>query len=321
MEIKIIRYNAAHKKLWNNFVTKHEFPFLFYRDFIEYHGDKFEDHSLLLFIKEKLAVIFPAHQYKDSIYSHNGLSFGGFLPDAALGNASIFNLYKNLLFYYKQAGFSYCFYKKMPLFYTKKLAQHDDFFLFKSNASLESREMNLVIPLQNQPKLQARKYRSLKKSENAQLKVLESYSWEAFWQILTYNLRQRHAVSPVHSITEIQKLANVFPKNIRLFVVMKAGEIIAGTVLFINQQVIHCQYIAATEKGRNLGALDFLFYYLINNFNQFPYFSLGVSSLRKNNQVNSGLIEWKEGFGALPFSHDFYKIDFTNLHFPNQVFT
>ena len=320
MDIKIVRYNPEYKMLWNNFVDKEKSPFFFNRDFMEYHGNKFQDHSTILFYKEKPAVIFPTHQYQDSIFSHKGLSFGGFIIDSSFGSEITFRFCRSLMHYYKNAGFSSCFYKKVPLFYNNYLAQSDDFFLFQSNAKLESRETNLVIPLQESYKLQERKRRTIQKATDARLSFTESDQWENFWEVLTENLQSRHKTRPVHSISEIRNLKELFPKNIRLFTAIQNKKILAGSVLFIHPNVIHSQYIASTIEGRNDGAVDFLFKNLIEKFSNYAWFSLGVSSLREGGKVNKGLTEWKEGFGAIPFSHDYYKINLNNLDFYQQVY-
>ena len=46
----IQKYNSEFNNLWNEFVAKSKnATFLFHRDFMEYHQDRFEDYSLLVF--------------------------------------------------------------------------------------------------------------------------------------------------------------------------------------------------------------------------------------------------------------------------------
>ena len=287
---------------------------------MEYHSDKFHDHSIILYFKEKPAVIFPAHQYQNSIYSHNGLSFGGFLSNNNHGTENLFRFFRSILHYYSKESFTTLYYKKTPLIYQQHLAQSDEFFLFQANAKLENRETNLVIPLRSENKLQDRKKRAIQKSTSYGISVTESDNWDTFWEMLTENLQDRHKTRPVHTISEILKLKKQFTENIRLFMSQKNEKALAGTVLFIHPNVVHSQYIASTEMGRETGAVDFLFKNLIEKFNDYNWFSLGVSSLRLGGKVNKGLTEWKEGFGAQPFSHDNYLIDLTKIDFYNQVY-
>ncbi|HLT33915.1 MAG TPA: hypothetical protein VKZ98_09005, partial [Aquaticitalea sp.] len=44
---------------------------------MDYHQDRFEDFSLMVFKKDKLKAIFPANKTKDAVCSHQGLTYGG----------------------------------------------------------------------------------------------------------------------------------------------------------------------------------------------------------------------------------------------------
>ena len=53
--------------------------FLFQRDFMDYHSDRFMDHSLLVFKDEKLIAVLPGNQVDNTVYSHQGLTYGGLI--------------------------------------------------------------------------------------------------------------------------------------------------------------------------------------------------------------------------------------------------
>ena len=90
-------------------------------------------------------------------------------------------------------------------------------------------------------------------------------------------LAMRYGVAPVHSMAEITLLAERFPKNIRQFSVYCAGEIVAGTTIYETPQVAHAQYIASTEKGREIGALDHLFNWLLDKcYQDKDFFDFGI---------------------------------------------
>jgi hypothetical protein len=50
--------------------------FPFYRDFMEYHEERFQDYSLLIFEEDKLIAVLPANRVGDTVYSHQGLTYG-----------------------------------------------------------------------------------------------------------------------------------------------------------------------------------------------------------------------------------------------------
>ena len=71
----------------------------------------------------------------------------------------------------------------------------------------------------------------------------------------------------------------------------------------------HAQYIANSELGRSLGALDLLFQELIEVYSvDHLFFDFGISTERKGNHLNLGLINQKQGFGGRGIVHDFYEI-------------
>ena len=47
--LRVQKYNAKHKDVWDEFVLKAEVhSILFFRDFMEYHRDRFIDYSLMM---------------------------------------------------------------------------------------------------------------------------------------------------------------------------------------------------------------------------------------------------------------------------------
>jgi len=78
MQVKI--YSNFEKKIWDEFVNNAKNShFFFHRDFMEYHKDRFEDFSLMIYKNKKLVSILPANKKDDLLYSHQGLTYGGFL--------------------------------------------------------------------------------------------------------------------------------------------------------------------------------------------------------------------------------------------------
>ena len=87
------------------------------------------------------------------------------------------------------------------------------------------------------------------------------------------------------------------------------GNIVAGTVMYVTDNVAHSQYIAASEQGRDYGALDLLFSKLITDvFAAHRYFDFGISTEQGGRFLNEGLMFQKEGFGARAVVYDTYEI-------------
>jgi len=84
----------------------------------------------------------------------------------------------------------------------------------------------------------------------------------------------------------------------------------AGVVIYESDRVARTQYIAADSRGRVSGSLDLLVSTLIHQvFVDKPFVEFGTSDECNGRQINQGLIEYKEGFGARSVAHDHYRID------------
>ncbi len=56
--IRVERYEPKHKICWDEFVRQSKNGvFLFYRDYLEYHADRFNDFSLLFFQGSELIAL------------------------------------------------------------------------------------------------------------------------------------------------------------------------------------------------------------------------------------------------------------------------
>ena len=124
------------------------------------------------------------------------------------------------------------------------------------------------------------------------------------------NLQNRYGVLPVHSLDEIRLLHSHFPNNIKLYMAYKGDVPLGGSLLYITKQVVHTQYISASVEGKELGALDLLFDYLINKeYTSYLYFDFGQSTEQMGNFLNESLIFQKEGCGGRGMCYDIYEYD------------
>ena len=48
---------------------------------MDYHSDRYLDYSLLIYKKDVLISILAANRVDDQLYSHQGLTYGGFILD------------------------------------------------------------------------------------------------------------------------------------------------------------------------------------------------------------------------------------------------
>ena len=71
-------YSKQNFELRNSFIDQAKnATFLFNRNFMDYHSDRFQDFSMMIFNeKENLVALLPANRVDDIVYSHQGLTYG-----------------------------------------------------------------------------------------------------------------------------------------------------------------------------------------------------------------------------------------------------
>lgn len=292
------------------------------RRFMDYHSDRFNDCSVMLYEDNVLVGLFPANwvDTEGTIYSHQGLTYGGLLYTTAATQQQVLVMLQSVMMWYVDfLQARRMVYKAIPYIYSMCASQEDLYALFRANARLMSRGVSSVVSMQNPLQMRKLRLRGARKAIDNGLYIdrMGDEDWttlQEFWALLTKVLATYHSTAPVHSVEEMQLLMSRFPQQIKLFLVRHEREIVAGCLVFITRQVAHIQYIASGEKGREMGALDLLFRHLINErFKQMAYLDFGISTEDGGRWLNEGLIFQKEGFGARSVCYDCYEIELDRL--------
>ena len=284
----ICRYTPDKAALWDEFVGRsRQGTFLFERAYMDYHQDRFADHSLMVYRKARLFALLPANATDGVLWSHQGLTYGGLLTGPEATVEDVCDAFRSINAYLRQVGITRVVYKAMPWIYHRLPADEDLYALTNvCGAQLMARQ---IIALAHQHALS------------------ESDDLEAFWNILDNNLEHKYGARPVHSLAELQLLKKRFPTQIRLFMAYRGSEALGGTLIYETPQVVHTQYISASPEGKACGALDLLFDELLNKvYLQTPFFDFGKSSNGDGHDLNEALIFQKEGFGGRGVCYDWY---------------
>ena len=311
--LEIRQYHSDNEAQWNTFVAQSKNgTFLIDRRYMDYHAHRFADFSLMIYSeKGSLQALLPAHREGNKLFSHGGLTYGGLVMGNDMTAQKAKQVFESLNVFLKEQGISNVRYKPTPHIYHRCAAEEDLYAIVQCcHASLLFREISSVVMMdETAPRWSQLRTRGVKKAEKQGVLVSESDDYEGFWSVLSDNLMQRHGVQPVHSLEEIRLLASRFPRHIRLFVATREGEIVAGTVIYETMgRVAHSQYIAASPRGRQVGALDMLFHYLLTErYVHTPYFDFGISTEQHGEWLNENLIHQKEGFGARGVCYDTYE--------------
>ncbi len=179
--LSVQRYQPKHKVLWNSFVSKAKnATFLFYRDFMEYHQDRFDDFSLLIFKGNKIISLFPANIKDSKVYSHQGLTFGSFLLPKKVSEQDVFFIFQAVCEFYKSQGKQEIFIKQIPEIYFK-LPSHEQGFIIAQKAKLYRRDMVLAIDYSKPLAIHKTKLKHFKKAGQFNFENIESNNFKPFW--------------------------------------------------------------------------------------------------------------------------------------------
>lgn len=310
--MEIIQYDKKDKKAWDDFINKSKNgSFLFLRDYMDYHSDRFEDNSFIVNdSKRKIIALLPANKKDDTLVSHGGLTYGSFITSEKMTTTAMVDIFESFIKSLHESGFKKLIYKTIPYIYHNSPANEDRYPLFLHNAKLYRRDVLSVVFKDSRIPYQERRYRSIKKAKTNNILVKECKDYKEYWKILEWNLKTNYNLTPVHTVDEIEMLSSRFPENIRLFCSYSGDKMLGGLVIYESSRVAHNQYSANSEEGKKIGAVDVVFDYLLNNiYKDKQYFDFGISNENEGKYLNQGLIEYKESFGARTVTQDFYEIN------------
>ena len=312
--VRIEKYSSEKEDIWNRFNKESKNSlFMFDRKYMDYHSDRFKDHSLLFYDEDKLIAILPLSEHGEELKSHGGLTYGGFITDSKMKQHTMMDCFNELIKYAKENSFKKITYKCIPHIYHNQPAEEDRFALFANGAQLVTVDVSTYVNLSSPLKMpKGRKAQiSRAKREGVVIEELSSLEdFETFIELENAVLKERHEVTAVHTGSELKLLKDRLPENIHLFASMKDGNLIAGTVVYEYDQVIHTQYMAADEEARTIGALDLAVSTVIEKYkNSKKWLDFGISTEHGKIYLNEGLCSQKEGFGGRTGVYEIWELN------------
>ena len=306
---EIVRYTVDKASEWNEFVSRSKNgTFLFDRRYMDYHSDRFGDHSLMVYRRGKLYALLPANVDGDTFFSHQGLTYGGLVMNERATAAEVILIFKMLNDRLLGEGLSRVVYKPTPWIYHQQPAEEDLYAIVEVCGATLTRSISSVISREHPNPYYRIRQCGARSARQAGVTIEETTDFRPFWYILTGNLNTRYGLNPVHTVQEMELLHSRLPQHIRLFVAKMGQEVLGGTVLYITPQVVHSQYIAASPRGKQLHVLDLLFQEVIEtSLSQHAFFDFGISTEKHGTYLNEPLIYQKEGFGARAVCYDWYE--------------
>ena len=280
--IHIVRYTADKKAEWDAFVKDSKNgTFLFLRDYMEYHADRFDDYSLMYYKDDKLLSLLPANKRGEALWSHQGLTYGGFVLTNKAHIVEIGEIFDKTIHFLHEAGIKEWYYKQMPTIYHQQPSEDDSYWLWRNGAEMVECNLMSAINLYSDIHISPSRRNNSNKLKREGWKIVCDTEGlvRQFWAILSDNLRETYNSKPVHTLEEMERLKSLFPKNIICYgIVSPEGNLEGGTLIYISSQVVRTQYISATPYGKKHKALDLLLSHVVDYYKNegYRYFEVPV---------------------------------------------
>lgn len=310
---EIIRYDASMAARWDEFARmSRNGTMLHQRGYMDYHSDRFKDCSLVALHEGKLCALLPACVEGDTLWSHRGLTYGGWLVPLKHFDATVMvEVMDAACQWMTDNSIKRLVYKPVPHIYHHYPCEEDLYALFRHQAKLIETNISTTIDLTCPLPLDRGNKSGANAARKAGIQVEPSEDWEGYWRLLSSLLDERYGTRPVHTLDEMRLLHGRFPDGIRLYTAALDGEMLAGVVIYLSQPVAHCQYIGASPQGKDSKALTLLFDYLIGEakVSGYRYFDFGISNEDHGRYLNEGLVRQKSRLGGRGIVYNTFEID------------
>lgn len=287
--------------------------FLFARDYMDYHSDRFPDFSLIAFRNGRPAALLPATREGDTLSSHRGLTYGGWVVQpSGLDAEELFEMWRVFLKFCQENKIEKIEYKPLPHIYAEMPSDEDRYLLFLSRAALTRVDLSSAMEIACNPGFNTLQRRHLKHiPTDAEIKISgasDADEVKAFHVLLRECLGERHGVEPVHTCRELQSLMEKFPENIKIWSINIEGKMEAAVCAYITKTCLHCQYIATSAKGRRENLLAAVVSSLEGycGENGIRYLDFGISTEDGGRRLNVGLNRQKTSYGATGVAYERY---------------
>ncbi|MGB3590764.1 MAG: hypothetical protein WBA16_03680 [Nonlabens sp.] len=309
--LEVIYYQPEYRDVWDTFVA--QVPggtFLFDRNFMEYHSDRFCDASLMIYRKGELFCCIPASIDGNKWTSHAGLTFGGlvFAQDVSseMMQEIIISI-QHILFNNncRQINFKLPIAPYHPQISTIIQGLENSHFVPTGTFT------NVTVSVDRPVAANSKKTAGYRNGKFDGLQIKRKTNFEAFWnQLLIPQLASKHQTKPVHNLAEIQLLAQRFPNNIIQHNVYYENLLVAGVTYFLFKGIAKSQYAACNDLGRKNRAMDFVYLESMRFFKDFGYAYLDLGTVNKDDgRIDEGLYKFKTELGGKAFNQMTYALE------------
>ncbi len=312
--IQILPYQPEYKSRWDDFVQNHSRNGTIFQEqgFLAYHPEgKFEDQSLIFLEEEVIIGVFPAATAAEKkIVSHPGSSSGGLVFAQKCGLREVLIMIDALLLHYKHLGMEEIEFRLTEPLFSWPVGDELTYALWHRGFNLKTKEISTCIPFEpNYDWMDWGRKKNIfdiRKAEKEGYQVKLESSTDLAWEIVNRNLDNRYQKAPTHSKSELSTLHSFFPNRVHPWVCKNPqGEELASVIcLEANRNAIHDFYIAQDYGKVKLNLMPFVFYNILNHYQQsgYKWFNFGISS--RADWIKWGILEFKERIGGRAQTRD-----------------
>ena len=150
----IRRYQVEDSQEWDNLVEKSfNGTFLHTRRYLSYHGDRFQDVSLVIEDDDhKIGAVFPAAAdpgIPDRVMSHPGITYGGIVHAGFLQGSKMVEALQAICEIYRKESFHTLRYKSIPHIYHHVPCSDDLYALFRLGARHYRCDLSATLDLES----------------------------------------------------------------------------------------------------------------------------------------------------------------------------
>ena len=309
-DCRVVRYRDEMKEDWDSCIAQAKNgSFLFLRDYMDYHRDRFDDHSLLFVRAGRTIACLPAHRVDDVLHSHRGLTFGGLVMHEGIRLSDVAAIFRSLLDHMNSKGMRTLYYRHMPHCYSRRPAEEDLFVLSGLGARIIETKATCVVAT-GMPGLYSHEVRRVvKRFARAGLTLRRSFDFAGYMKLCEDYLWRRRGAKPVHSGEELERLAARFPDNIQLYVVERGSDIEGGVVIYRNAACARSQYVAQSPFGQEARIIPAIYDHVLNSvLSKGTMFDFGHSADPATGLLDEKLHAYKESFGARTIQLSSYEL-------------
>lgn len=238
-----LEYHSGLEPAWEGLVARaRNGHFMATRRFLDYHGNRFQDRSLVFQWDGKVVAVLALHQEATEWVSHRGLPFGGLIAAPELTAEQTMLIFREISQRMRAENISNLRYAPAPAVYQTHPFEDDIYWLHLHGARLVQMKLAARARLPELPLMQERARKYVRQAV-PQIAVEHDVPLAEFWERLMRYLQYRHEAIPIHTRAEMADLMERFPDAIKLLAIRDLdGGLVAGSLVFLTEQVIRMQY-------------------------------------------------------------------------------